>query len=74
MELLKKALDSLKIAAVTIGSCEFAKEGGTEMTGWGMCPECYGADWNGHSKDCQLAKNIETIHNTIDELEKELKG
>lgn len=73
-QLLEKAIDSLRIASVTISSCQFAKGGGTEVTEWGICPECYGADWKGHNKDCQLAKNIQTIHNTIDELEKELKG
>ena len=57
-----KQIDVLAVMNADLGvmrSCEFAAEGGSELTQWGCCPVCSGADWKGHRDDCSLAAQFE---------------
>lgn len=58
--------DALKAALVVINSIEFGGEGGTDCTGWGVCPECSRADFRGHKDDCAIAKVIRQAQNALE--------
>lgn len=59
-------LDAVRIIMTT---AEWAGDGGTDNTGWGECPLCYKADWEGHKKDCDFPKVLADF----DKVRKELK-
>jgi len=55
-ERTKNLEEALKATMVVINGCEFSERGGSEVTEWGICPECGGADWKGHREDCTILK------------------
>lgn len=51
---MRDALDMLKCV-------QFARDGGSDMTDWGICPLCRAADWKGHRDDCALDKLMQRL-------------
>lgn len=55
--------DAMRAAKMLIGSIQWSEEGGTEVTAWGCCPVCGGADWTGHAENCTVL----VVLNQLDE-------
>lgn len=61
----KEIMTILESMLVVIRGMEFCKDGGTDATGWGVCPDCGSADWHGHTNACSLDRQIKEYEKTL---------
>lgn len=74
MSAMKDAVEAMRAAKMLIGSIQWSKDGGTDQTGWGVCPQCYADDWRGHKEGCTVVVVLNQLDEAINAALSDQKG
>lgn len=64
------AVDAIRAAKMLIMSIQWSKDGGTDQTGWGVCPECGADDFRGHEEGCTVVVVLNQLDEAINNFDK----